>query len=74
MRIEITIDVDSWEQGVRDGAAARPSPSWARGLSRAPGRDSYSYNSGYIEGQAYRGGYEVSMRVAEICRAAGGTR
>jgi hypothetical protein len=66
----IGIDRKSWEQGVRDGAALASPPGWACGLSKGPGRDAYSYNSGYLEGEAYRWGYEVSMYVAEVCRAA----
>jgi hypothetical protein len=65
--IRIEFDRDCWEQGIRDGAQARTPPAWSRGL-RSPGKDSYAYNSGYIEGSAYRDGFEVSVDVARIAR------
>lgn len=62
----IEIDAESWDQGVRDGARGVASPVWALGPSRGPGRCSWSYNSGRIEGKAFRDGFEVSMQVAMV--------
>jgi hypothetical protein len=58
----LTIDPDSWDAGVRDGAT-----------SKGPGRCSWSYTSGHTEGAAFRDGYEVSMQVARIAQATGAT-
>lgn len=66
--MKITIDPDSWKQGVQDGAKRKTPPAWSHGPSKGRGRDSYSYNSGYIEGDAFRQGYQVSMDVARIAR------
>lgn len=64
--MSIDIDRESWEAGVRDGAAGTAAPDWSKGPSKERGHDSYSYNSGRIEGEAFRGGYEVTLDVARI--------
>jgi hypothetical protein len=61
-------DRQSWEQGIVDGAKRRKRPAWTYGPSKGPRRDTYSYTSGYIEGEAFRNGYEVSMEVARIAQ------
>jgi hypothetical protein len=69
--MHLELDRESWERGVRDGASRAAPPAWARGASKTPGRDSRAYNSGFVEGKAYRDGFEVSADVAEIVRWAG---
>jgi hypothetical protein len=68
--MRVQIDRQSWEQGVKDGAANKPAPAWSRGSSHGAGRDSFSYSSGRVEGEAYRRGYEVTKQVADVARAA----
>lgn len=52
-----SIDNEAWERGVRDGFAG----------GRHPAANEYSYSSGWIEGEAARLGYDVSVQIAEIC-------
>ena len=56
----------SWEMGVRDGATCEARPPWSNGLSKGPSRDAFSYCGGRIEGEAFRGGFEVTIDVARI--------
>lgn len=66
----ISIDLESYSQGVRDGATSKRAPAWALGRSKGSGRDSFSYCSGRIEGEAFRDGYEVTLDDAAIAAIA----
>ncbi len=62
----IEIDRESWIAGFRDGATRRkgttvgPPPTVTRD-SHGEVRDGYSYNSGWIEGDAKRRGFSYSL-------------
>lgn len=58
----VTINKEAFEHGVRAGfAGERGSPYPVKT------EESFSYASGWIEGEAARGGFEVTMDVARIC-------
>jgi hypothetical protein len=61
--MKVTIDQKAWERGVRDGFARFRDPSAYSAMTNA----AYSYWSGWIEGDAARGGYEVSVQAAKTC-------
>ena len=68
--VKTVIDRESWERGVRDGFA-----TGRRGIV-PDSMDALSYWSGFIEGEAARHGYEVSVDVVELtqsyrCRTCG---
>lgn len=59
----IALDKKIWDQGIRAGFAGKREP-WLDHLGQS---DAYSYFSGWIEGEAARRGYEVTLDVAKIC-------
>ena len=56
--MRLTIDVTAWNRGFAAGEQGRPSRScpYDRGTT-----ESWSWSSGYIEGQAARNGFDASL-------------
>lgn len=67
-KLKVTIEKEAWERGVRDGYAGRKEPPVRLDdIDGAKWEDLYSYSSGWIEGDAARQGYQVTVDVARIC-------